>query len=162
MKTLCLYYSRTGSTKKAMELLARITQGELFEYTDGRDRSGLLGYLGACLASMRKSFPRVSIQGNPDLAAYDRVIIGMPVWAEGPCVVGRALLAQFGQELPKEVYYVVTHMAKNDYMAKIRALDRLLGRPCSGQVSVQTKGHDYLQEIRAFGEGLAKQSESRS
>lgn len=40
MKTLCLYYTRTNSTKKAMERLAELTGADLAEYTDGKDRSG--------------------------------------------------------------------------------------------------------------------------
>ena len=154
MKTLCLYYSRTNTTKRAMELLAERTGADLFEYTDGRDRRGVLGYLGACLASLRKTLPEVRIQGTPDLGSYDRVLIGMPVWAEGPCVVGRALIKKYASDLPEDVYYVVTHMAKSDYLDRIRALDHLLGRPSKGQLSVQTKDNDYLKEIRAFAENL--------
>jgi len=152
MKTLCLYYSRTSMTRQAMELLAESTGADLFEYTDGKDRSGLLGYLGACLASFRKTYPKVYIKGNPDLRAYDRVVIGMPTWAEGPCVIGRALIKQYRDQLPQDVYYVVTHMAPNDYMDKIRAMDKLLDRPSKGQLSLQTKNHDYLGDVRAFAE----------
>ena len=46
----------------------------------------------------------------------------------------------------------MTHMAKNDYMDRIRALDSLLGRPSKGQLSLQTKNHDYLGDVRAFAE----------
>ena len=154
MKTLCLYYSRTNTTKTTMQLVAEILDADLYEYTDGKDRKGVLGYLGACAASMKKALPEVTIKGEPDFAAYDRVIVGMPVWAEGPCVVGRALLQQYGRELPKDVYYVVTHMAANDYKKKIEMLDALLGRPSCGHFSVRTKKYDYLSDAEAFAEVL--------
>ena len=67
MKTLCLYYTRTNTTKAAMEHLARLLDADLAEYTDGKDRSGALGYVGACFVSLKKTFPEVSIQGNVSL-----------------------------------------------------------------------------------------------
>ena len=154
MKTLCLYYSRTGLTKKAMEQLAKITGADLYEYTDGKDRRGVRGYAGACVAAMKKSLPKVTIKGKPDLSSYDRVVIGMPVWAESPCVIGRALIKQYSDKLSGDVYYVVTHMAKTDYMDKIKAMDELLGRPSKGQLSLRTKDNDYLKEVREFAEKL--------
>ena len=61
MKTLCLYYTRTNTTKAAMEHLAKLLDADIAEYTDGKDRSGALGYVGACFASMKKTFPEIQI-----------------------------------------------------------------------------------------------------
>lgn len=150
MKTLCLYYSRTNTTKAAMERLAELLGADIAEYTDGKDRSGVMGYIGACFASMKKTLPEITIRGDVSLASYDRVIIGMPIWVEGPCVMGKALIRKYRDSLPQDVYYVVTHMAKIGYESKIEALDELLGRPSSGYVSLQTKDHDYLKDAEAF------------
>lgn len=152
MKTLCLYYTRTGSTKAAMEKLAQLLDADLAEYTDGKDRSGVLGYIGACFVSAKKT--RVTIKEGIDLASYGRVIIGMPVWVEGPCAIGRAFISQYKDSLKGEVYYAVTHMGKGTYEEKIKAMDELLGRPSAGQISMQTKEHDYLKDIEAFAAKL--------
>ncbi|MBR4862667.1 MAG: hypothetical protein IKU09_10760 [Firmicutes bacterium] len=152
MKTLCLYYTRTGSTKAAMEKLAQVLDADLAEYTDGKDRSGVLGYIGACFVSAKRT--RVAIKENVDLASYDRVIIGMPVWVEGPCAIGRAFISQYKESLKGEVYYAVTHMGKGTYEEKIKAMDQLLGRPSAGQISMQTKEHDYLKDIEEFAAKL--------
>ena len=156
MKTLCLYYTRTKTTKEIMENIAGILGADVAEYTDGKDRSGFLGYVGACFASVNNTISKVSIKGEISLEKYDRVIIGMPVWVEGPCAIGRALIKKYGSAMPSEVYYVVTHMGdKNDYSAKIKAMDKLLGRPSAGQVSIRTKENDYIRESAAFAETLA-------
>ena len=156
MKTLCLYYTRTNTTKEVMENIARITGADVAEYTDGKNRSGFLGYVGACFVTVNKALSKVTIRGEVDLKEYDRVLIGMPVWAEGPCAIGRALIKKYGSSMPSEVYYVVTHMSdKQDYMRKIKAMDRLLGRPSSGQVSIRTKGNDYIKDSADFAETLA-------
>ena len=154
MKTLCLYYTRTNTTKAAMEHLARLLDGDLAEYTDGKDRSGALGYLGACFASMKKTFPEIVIRDTVSLSDYDRVVIGMPVWVEGPCVIGKALLKQYRDRLPKDVYYAVTQMGGADYTARIKKLDEILGRPSAGQVSLKTKEHDFLKDAEAFAKTL--------
>lgn len=155
MRTLCLYYTRTNTTKQIMENIAGIIGADVAEYTDGKDRSGFLGYVGACFATVNNTISKVSIKGEINLKEYDRVIIGMPVWAEGPCAIGRALIKKYSSDMPSKVYYVVTHMGdKQDYMAKIKAMDTLLGRPSAGQVSIRTKENDYIKESSAFAETL--------
>ena len=155
MRTLCLYYTRTNTTKEIMENIAKIIGADVAEYTDGKDRSGFLGYVGACFATVNNTISKVSIKGEINLKEYDRVIIGMPVWVEGPCAIGRALIKKHSSVMPSEVYYVVTHMGdRHDYTAKIKAMDKLLGRPSAGQVSIRTKENDYIKESSAFAETL--------
>ena len=155
MRTLCLYYTRTNTTKEIMENIAGIIGADVAEYTDGKDRSGFLGYVGACFATVNNTISKVSIKGEIHLKEYDRVIIGMPVWVEGPCAIGRALIKKNSGVMPSEVYYVVTHMGKkHDYTAKIKAMDKLLGRPSAGQISIRTKENDYIKESAAFAETL--------
>lgn len=154
MKTLCLYYTRTNTTKTAMEHLAKLLDADLAEYTDGKDRSGILGYVGACFASKKKAASQISIKGDIQLNEYDRVIIGMPVWVEGPCAIGRGFIEKYKSELPKDIYYVVTHMGKSGYETKIKAMDEILGRSSSGQLSIRTKEHDYIKDIEAFAEQM--------
>ena len=137
MKTLCLYYTRTNTTKKAMEHLAQILDADLAEYTDGKDRSGVMGYIGACFVSAKKTKAT------------------MPVWVEGPCAIGRAFISQYKDSLKGDVYYAVTHMGKGTYEEKIKAMDELLGRPSAGQVSMQTKDHDYLKDVEDFAKKLS-------
>ena len=155
MKTLCLYYTRTNTTKEVIETIAKTIGADVAQYTDGKSRKGFPGYVGACFATVNNTISKVSIKGEFDPAAYDRVIIGMPVWVEGPCAIGKALIKKYSEKMPAEVYYVVTHMgAKSDYMDKIKAMDSLLGRPSSGQVSIRTKENDYIKESISFAETL--------
>ena len=150
-----MYYTRTNTTKEIMENIAKIIGADVAEYTDGKDRSGFLGYVGACFATVNNAISKVSIKGEINLKEYDRVIIGMPVWVEGPCAIGRALIKKHSSVMPSEVYYVVTHMGdRHDYTAKIKAMDKLLGRPSAGQVSIRTKENDYIKESNAFAETL--------
>ena len=154
MKTLCLYYSRTNLTRVIMNRIAMLTDADVYEYTDGVDRSGIMGYLRSCIDSYKK-LPMVSIVGEePDWEAYDRVIVGMPVWAESPCVVGKAFLQQFSSKFHGDLYLVVTHMAAVDYANKIEKLNEYCVTDPKGYLSVQTKDHDPEREIRNFVRSL--------
>ena len=154
MKTLCVYYTRTNKTKEVAESIARAIGADLAEDTDGKKRSGLLGYIGACFVTVKRAASKVALKDGVDLKSYDRIIIGMPVWVEGPCAIGRAFIKKYRDSLPDNVYYAVTHMGDNDYMSKIKAMDSLLGRPSSGQLSVKTKDNDYVKQSADYAKTL--------
>ena len=154
MKTLCLYYTRTNLTKEVMENIAGIIGADIAEYTDGKDRNGVLGYIGACFVTVNSALSKIYIKDDIDLKAYDRILIGMPVWVEAPCAMGRAFIKKYSGSMPSEVYYVVTHMGTNDYMKKILAMDDLLGRPSAGRVSIRTKDNDYIKDSTDFANTL--------
>ena len=52
---LCMYYSRTGNTKKTMEEIAQALDAELVELQDGVPRSGVGGWLRCGLDAMRRT-----------------------------------------------------------------------------------------------------------
>ena len=154
MKTLCLYYSRTNLTRVIMCRIAMLTDADVYEYTDGVDRSGIRGYIRSCIDSYRE-FPQVSIIGEePDWGSYDRMIVGMPVWAESPCVVGKAFLKQYSTRFHGDLYLVVTHMADADYDKAIRKTYEYCAYDPKGYLSVQTKKHDPEREIQMFVRSL--------
>jgi len=159
MKTLCLYYSRTQLTKGIMEEMASLLDADLLEYTDGIDRSGVKGYIKSCIDSFRKP-PMVFINGEePDWDSYDTVVVGMPVWVEEPCVVGRMFLARYSSRFAGKLYLVVSHMAGADYDKTIRRTYRFCTKKPTAHLSVQTKDHDPGEEIRAFAEMIREQAE---
>ena len=52
---LCIYYSRTGNTKRVMETIAKEMDAELLALTDGVERSGLRGWLRSGMDAMKLS-----------------------------------------------------------------------------------------------------------
>lgn len=156
MKTLCLYYSRTNLTRVITRRIAMLTDADVYEYTDGADRSGIKGYIKSCIDSYR-AFPEVHIVGGePDWDAYDRVIVAMPLWAESPCVIGKAFLQQYSSKFRGKLYLVVTHMAKADYDKAIRKAYQFSAVTPEAHLSIQTKGHDPEKEIQDFVRRIGK------
>lgn len=156
MSTLCLYYTRTNSTKEVIETIANAIGADIAEYTDDKDRSGIFGYIGACFAGINNSISKVHIKGNINFKEYDSVIIGMPIWAENPCAIGKAMIKKYCDEMPSKVYYVCTHMGSNDYLSKIKAMDKLLGRPSQGEYSIRTKKNDYVKDSKKIATFLSE------
>ena len=155
MKALCLYYSRTNTTRVVAKRIAMLLDADLFEYTDGKDRSGFKGYIKSCIDSF-KELPEVHIiEREPVWKEYDRVIVAMPTWAESPCIVGKAFLQQYSSRFHGDLYLVVTHMAKTDYDKAIRKTYEYSVVTPKGHLSLQTKNHDPEKEIRSFVRRIA-------
>ena len=110
---LCIYYSRTGNTKKAMEEIAAALDAETLELTDGVDRSGWRGWLRCGRDAMsRDPEPVEPFRTERPLGEYRLVILGTPVWAGRCSAVMRSFLKDYGQQLKRSAY-VLTRSSKN-------------------------------------------------
>ena len=80
MKTLVVYYSRTGNTKEVAEVIAADLEADIVRIEDNADRTGALGYLRSGLDALRGRSGSIRAT-ETDPADYDLVIVGSPVWA---------------------------------------------------------------------------------
>jgi flavodoxin len=81
MKTLVVYYSRTGNTKYVAEKIAENLASEICEVIDKKSRKGRLGFVRGGYESMRKKLTEIEVSKTVD--DYDLLILGSPVWADG-------------------------------------------------------------------------------
>jgi flavodoxin len=79
MKTLIVYYTRTGNTKKIAETIQQHITGDIEEIIDTKNRKGLLGYLRSGRQALAKKLADIN-EITHDLKAYDLIIIGTPIW----------------------------------------------------------------------------------
>ena len=80
MKSLVVYYSRTGKTKFVAETIAEKLGSGIEEIVDLKGREGKMGWMSATRdASNEKETPIAPTKKNPK--DYDLLIIGTPVWA---------------------------------------------------------------------------------
>ena len=96
---LCVYYSRTGNTRAAMEEIAKTLGAELVELQDSVDRSGWGGWLRCGLDAMRRTLPAVKCPARFPLTDYRLVIVGSPVWAGRCSSVVRSFLKENGKHI---------------------------------------------------------------
>ena len=105
---LCLYYSRTGTTRKAATRIAQELGAELYRLTDGVDRSGWRGCLRCGMDAVRTTPPKVrAVRTRKPLSAYRLVILGTPVWAGRCSCVMRSFLKEYGADLWDTAHVIV-------------------------------------------------------
>jgi len=80
MKALVVFYSRTGTTKKFGQFLAKELGAEIEELIDLTNRKGPIGWLGGGRdAATKKETQITQTHFNPK--DFDVVLLGSPVWA---------------------------------------------------------------------------------
>ena len=153
---LCVYYSRTGNTRRAMEDIALALGAELAEIQDSTDRSGWGGWLRCGVDAMRRTLPPVKCGAKFPLTDYRLVIVGSPVWAGRCSSVVRSFLKQHGGEL-RNAAFLLTRGSENKSEKVFQQMD--LYTPCGHRPSVSLRpgsvGYtfwqtQFLQDVQDF------------
>ena len=104
MKSLIVFYSRTGTTKTVAQKLAEKLNADLEEITDKDTRKGLFGFLRSGKQGMKGLLTKIE-PTQKDPAAYDLVVIGTPVWAGRLCSPVRTYLTQNAANCKKVAFF---------------------------------------------------------
>lgn len=150
-KILCLYYSRTGTTREVVKQLSELIDMEIVRITDGKRRKGALGFWKSGFDAMKKTPERLCpFATNHYLDEYDHVILATPVWAGRCSSVAKAFLIKHGKQLPERVSFVITHSGDDSYEEVFRQMDQYIPvRHCRG-LSLQPKEDDRHQKVYDF------------
>ena len=106
MRTLIVFYSRTGNTKKAAEALAALMGADLAEIRCARYGPGILSFLRAGFDSLTGRLPAIE-PVKRSAVDYDLAVIGGPIWTDHPALPIRAFLSG-DTKLPPKVALLVT------------------------------------------------------
>lgn len=155
MNILVVFYSRTGSTRKVGETIARHLKADLEEIFDAKNRQGFLGYFSAGMDAFLKRETEL-FNYSKDPADYDLVIIGTPIWSIGIAPAIRTYVRQIEPKLKKVAFFC----CKSSSPAK-QAFDDL-AHLCGKQpiAVLEIKEHELktgksFQDIAAFAEQIA-------
>ncbi|MCE5279309.1 MAG: hypothetical protein ABFD92_11055 [Planctomycetaceae bacterium] len=130
MKTLVVYYSRTGLTGKAAQDIQQALSADIEEIADGVNHNGASGWILAGRdAATKRLTPIGPFQHKAD--EYDLVVIGTPVWAFTMASPVRTWLTEHGRECRK-VAFLATMGGSGDK----RTYDHMAG--LCGQAPVAT------------------------
>jgi len=93
MKSLVVYYTRTGKTKGVAENIAAQLSADIEEIVDQKKRAGPIGWLNAGKAATREETTEIaSLKYSP--SNYDLIVFGTPVWAWRPTPAIRTYIKQ--------------------------------------------------------------------
>ncbi len=141
---LCVYYSRTGNTRRAIKEIAMELDAEVVAISDEQNRAGWRGYMKCGMDAMRKStHPLRPFETAKPIEEYKLVIIGTPVWA-GRCASPiRGFLKRRGLEVTK-VAYVLTRDGNRRCEAVYDQMDQYVaGKKHLFGVSLRPKSEGY-------------------
>jgi len=164
MNTLVIYYSRTGVTRKVAQAIGEALRNvgadsvEIEEITEPKSRKGALGWLMAGKDATLKR-PATIHPIKADLASFDVVVIGTPVWAFSCATPVRTFCDQHGREA-KQVAFFCTMGGSGDKGA-FREMQALCAkRPLATLALIdrqvkQDDSEDFLHKVKAFAETIA-------
>ena len=158
MKSLLVYYSRTGTTKKVAGAISDLTDCDIEEIIDEKDRSGILGFLNSGQESFRKK-PASIKRMNKDPSKYDLVIIGTPTWLGNISSPVRAYLV-LKKDAIKNVAFFCTSAGKS-YGRTLNEIGEIVGKSPVAQLHLRQKDvnsgsgiGDVKKFVDALGGGL--------
>lgn len=154
---LCIYYSRTGNTRKAMGEIAAALDAELVEIRDAVERSGWQGWLRCGRDSMRKTTQPLShFETDKPLDQYRLVIVGTPIWAGRCSSPARTFLKDHGREL-QNAAYVTTRSSEGRFQEVYDQMDRYVpaGHRAAVSLRLGSVGYvfwkeEFLRHVREF------------
>lgn len=150
MKTLIVYYTRTGTTKKFAESLAQELSADLEELKEDGNYAGAIGWLRAGKAGGSRKEVEIH-ETKYDPREYDLVVLGTPVWA-GLCAPAiRAYIKKHKNDFTETAIFTTQGSDKRQ-----RALDDMkeqLGVEPMSELHVSTKEvkqDQYIEKLRNF------------
>lgn len=159
-KSLLVYFSRTGNTKKVAETVADILScDDVEEITEMQTRAGSWGYLRSIWEAATGGAPVID-PPLKDPSHYDVVIVASPVWMSRLASPVRTYLLKMGDKLPR-VAFVVTEGGSGGNRVLVQMRDMCRKIPLSEIIVTEddiSKG-THLKKIRSFSEKLQKQFE---
>ena len=136
MKTIVVYYSRTGCTRLVAERLAQSLHADLVELKEQTDRRGMWGFIKGGYDAFRRH-PTALVPVDTDLSTYDLVVAGSPVWAGTLCPAVRTFLQAAAPSIQRAAFFC-THGGGGASKLYTDA-EALVGKPLMATVALRDK-----------------------
>lgn len=150
-RILVVYFSRTGTTRRLAEHIARATSADLEELKETQSRRGIFGWLRSGYeGTYRRSTKPLPLQRH--LRDYDLVFLGSPTWNRSLASPVRGFLEQHASDLPNvalfatcqgegatEVNAQMAALLKDRPLATLAMLERDVKRSPSVEVGELTE-----------------------
>ena len=104
MRSLVVYYSRTGITKKVAESISARMSSDIEVVVDKTDRSGPKVYFSGGRDAITKKLTEIQAPAK-DPSDYDIVILGTPVWALTMAPAIRSYIAKNKDRFRKVAFF---------------------------------------------------------
>jgi flavodoxin len=149
MKTLVVYYSKTGNTQTVAKELAQNLSADLEVLTETKPKEGIVGMILAGKdAALQNSTPINDLKNKTD--DYDLVVIGTPIWAWTMSNPIRSFFEKHKQGLKKVAFFAT--MGNSGDKRAFSHMEKLSGLTPAATISFQ----DAKVKNGEFKTGLAE------
>ena len=140
MKSIVLYYSRTGKTAIAAKAIADKISSEIIEIKDLKGRKGFIGYIKAALDA--RGMKTTPIEPNTiNIADYDTICLGTPVWAGKPSPAINTIIKNM-EIRGKDIILFIT-LGGNNYKDALKSMSK----------EVEAEGGNVIKTIAVIKSG---------
>jgi flavodoxin len=144
MKTIVVFYTRTGNSKFAAETIAAELGSDIEEVVDLKNRQGRLAFLPAGRDAMQGKETEIA-QTKKTPSDYDLIIVGQPVWAGSPTPAIRTYLNK-NDLSGKKVALFFTDVGLGKAVEKTKAL--IPNSTFVGELTLTAKGFENKEETK--------------
>jgi len=144
MRTLVVYYTRTGNTKFAAETIAAEIGADIEEVVDLKNRQGKLAFISSGRDAMQGKETEIA-QTKRTPTDYDLIIIGQPVWAGSPTPAIRTYLNK-NDLSGKKVALFFSDVGLGKAVEKTKAL--MPNSTFVGELALPAKGFENKEETK--------------
>ena len=149
-KTLVVYYSRRGITRRVAEKIAAELECDIEEIVDTKDRSGVRGWMRAARDARAKNLTVIEdIKHGP--SSYDLVVVGTPVCVWTMAAAVRTYLTENKGRLPEVAFFLTT--GGTGMRRTFRRMEELCGKTpvaCLGLKARHVRKKDVTKKNKAF------------
>ena len=156
MKTLVVYYSRSGRSRKVAQAIAQALKADLQEITPLKGYKGLFGFIRAGYQATRGKTPAIKAS-DKEWAAYDLVVFGTPIWASRMSSPLRTAITENIKNIKKYAFYCTAgDAAQEKVLADVR---ELVGQaPVASAVftSIEVAKDGHVEKMNSFIQAIPR------
>jgi flavodoxin len=155
-KYLVVYYSWTGNTAKVAKLIAATLGADIEEIRDAKPRRGFFAFTAALVASVLKKSSPIQ-QPTKNVADYDVVILGCPVWGANMAAPMRTYVMRESPRLKQiALFCTLGGSGGKAALARMAALcehtslaDLALNQPAIASDAWRGAAEDFARQVQA-------------
>jgi len=154
-KTLVVFYSRSGTTRKVAEALAAELKCDAEELVPTESRASFFGILRSTLEAIRQRPARIAAT-HRDPSSYDLVVIGTPVWAWSVSSPVRAYLMAKVGKLPDVAFFCTAgNTGDKGTFAQMQGLAGKTPSATAAFLMRDVTGGRFMPRLAEFAQALA-------
>ncbi|MFC2162564.1 flavodoxin family protein [Candidatus Altiarchaeota archaeon] len=153
MKTLVVYYSRSGNTRLAAQEIITLLKADVEELRDEDERKGIIGWLKSGMQAFRKKKAQLKPLRN-DPEGYEQIFIGSPVWAGNITPPVRSFLAEHDLAGKKVGLFVTADGSPGKSLEAMR--EYLDGADITGDIAIlkYDMKSGYREKVKSWLDGM--------